>query len=75
MTPRSTPECPGYPGGQGSKSNSPCYSLMATKQNFKATFFDSVNGLGAHKEQRRRRTDATIAILVLDYVDLTLALT
>ena len=49
-----------------SEKGSPCYSPMATKQNFKATFFDSVNGLGAHKGQRRRRTDATIAILVLD---------
>ena len=29
---------------------------MATKQNFKATFFDSTNGLGAHKGQRRTHT-------------------
>ena len=45
---------------------------MANKQNFKATFIDSTNGLGAHKGQRRRRTDATIAILVLDNENLNL---
>ena len=41
---------------------------MATKQNFKATFFYPTNGLGAHKGQRRTHTDATIVILVLDTV-------
>ncbi len=41
---------------------------MATKQNFKATFFDSTNGLGAHKRPSRTHTDATIVILVLDTV-------
>ena len=66
MTPQSTPEVPGYPGGQGPNPNSPCYSPITTKQNFKVTFFDSTNGLGAHKGQRRTHTDATIVILVLD---------
>ena len=41
---------------------------MVNKQNFKATFIDSTNGLGAHKGQRwtHTQTDATIVILVLD---------
>ena len=68
MTPRSTPKCPGYPGGPGSKFSGPCYNLIIVEQNFKGTFFDSMNGLVAHKAQRRRHTDATIAILVLDRI-------
>ena len=40
---------------------------MATKQNFKATFIDSTNGLGVHKRPSQGHTDATIAILVLDF--------
>ena len=44
------------PGGPGSKLCGPCYNLIIVEQNFKGTFFDSTNGLGAHKGQSQRQT-------------------
>ena len=44
------------PGGPGSKLRGPCHNLIIVEQNFKGTFFDSMNGLAAHKGQRRTHT-------------------
>ena len=39
MTPWSTPECPGYPGGQGPKSNSLLHALRHEGFDLQSTFF------------------------------------
>ena len=44
MTPRSTPECPGYPGGKGPNPNSLFHAPMNKGFGLKMTFLAKIRG-------------------------------
>ena len=44
MTPRSTPECPGYPGGQGPNPNSLFRALRHEGFDLQSTFLAKMSG-------------------------------
>ena len=48
MTPRSTPECPGYPGGQGPNPNSLFRAPIDEGFDLQSTFLAKMSGFPDH---------------------------
>ena len=57
MTPRSTPECPGYPGGQGPNPNSLFRALRHEDFDLQSTFLAKMSGFPDHSDVTRFRTE------------------
>ena len=57
MTPRSTPECPGYPGGQGPNPNSLFRAPIDEGFDLQSTFLAKTVGFRDHSQITRKRTE------------------
>ena len=57
MTPRSTPECPGYPGGQGPNPNSLFRAPIDEGFDLQSTFLAKMSGFPDHSDITRFRTE------------------
>ena len=57
MTPRSTPECPGYPGGQGPNPNSLFRALRHEDFDLQSTFLAKMSSFPDYFDVTRLQTD------------------
>ena len=64
MTPRSTPECPGYPGGQGPNPNSLFRAPIDVGFDLQSTFLAKMSGFRDYPQISRFRTNQNQGIII-----------
>ena len=64
MTPRSTPECPGYPGGQGPNPNSLFRAPIDVGFDLQSTFLAKMSGFRDYPQISRFRTEIKVKIFI-----------